>query len=129
MDEKKFMLKLDGFKLKDLRNRKKLSQTKLGAKIGLTYMAVSKYELNKVESPSMDMIQAFAKALGCRMEDICVETEGEGQGNTPRALGELSPELTKIVQELLNLPESDRQTVFQCVKSVLILTGKPRPVQ
>lgn len=53
----------------ELRKKKKLSQTELGEKLGVSNKAVSKWE-NGASYPSTDLILPLANALGVSVEEI-----------------------------------------------------------
>ena len=53
----------------ELRKKKKLSQTELGEKLGVSNKAVSKWE-NGAAYPSTDLILPLAEALGVSVEEI-----------------------------------------------------------
>jgi transcriptional regulator with XRE-family HTH domain len=49
--------------LKDLRKKKRLSQTKIGNALGVTYQMIQKYECGSTPL-SLDKIQVLSKELG-----------------------------------------------------------------
>ena len=51
-----------GNRIKELRNKKKLTQAELGAMVGLTYIQIGRYEIGK-SVPSSDVLQKLAPAL------------------------------------------------------------------
>jgi transcriptional regulator with XRE-family HTH domain len=51
-----------GDRIKELRVNKKLTQTELAQKVGLTYIQIGRYETQK-SSPSSDVLQKLAESL------------------------------------------------------------------
>ena len=49
-------------RIKELRRQKKLTQTELAQKVGLTYIQIGRYETGK-SAPSADILQKMADAL------------------------------------------------------------------
>lgn len=65
----------------ELRKKKKLSQTELGEKLGVSNKAVSKWE-NGAAYPSTDLILPLAKALGVSVEEILASISQSKQEKT-----------------------------------------------
>ena len=65
----------------ELRKKKKLSQTELGEKLGVSNKAVSKWE-NGAAYPSTDLILPLANALGVSVEEILASISQSKQEKT-----------------------------------------------
>ncbi len=59
-----------GMILREERKRKKLTQTELGEKLGLSKTAISKYE-NGTAMPPVDIMRSLAKILNVSMDYLC----------------------------------------------------------
>jgi len=57
-------------KMKELRDKVGINQTDLAAKVGITQAAISAIEIGLTESPSVDVAQKIAMALGTTVEEL-----------------------------------------------------------
>lgn len=62
-----------GYKIRECRKRKGLSQEELANKIGVKRAVVSKYETGKI-SPRIDTVQKIARALDVSVDELLGET-------------------------------------------------------
>ena len=65
-----------GDRIKDLRGRKKLTQTELAKLVELTYVQIGRYETGK-SNPSADVLQRLAQALDTTTDYLMKGTEDE----------------------------------------------------
>lgn len=59
--------------LQIMRERKKMTQTELASKSGLTQQAISKIENEETADPAGSTLYKLAKALCCAMEELISE--------------------------------------------------------
>ncbi len=78
---------LFGARLKALRKRKKLSQSRLGKAVGVHYNHIGRYECGKAY-PSTPVLVALSKVLGISVDSLVSETEPIPSAEpTPRTVG------------------------------------------
>lgn len=65
-----------GERIKELRQQKKLTQSDLAAKVGLTYIQIGRYETLK-SNPSADVLQRLAQALDTTADFLMKGTDDE----------------------------------------------------
>lgn len=66
-----------GFKIKDIRIKKGLTQKQLGEKCGMYESQIRKYENGKA-NPKMETLRKIAVALECNVSDLLDDTESAG---------------------------------------------------
>ena len=108
-----------GFRLRQVRMERGLSQTDLGKKVGLTKRMVSYYEAETEQSPPGDVVLKFANAL---------------QVSTDQMLGrrvikmKKDPKLARMLRRLeriASLPPNDQRAVLQHIEGLLARKSKP----
>ena len=64
------MIKPEGIgkRIRNAREKKKMTQEQLGSKIGISKSAISKIECGKQKEPNLDLINSIARELGVRAE-------------------------------------------------------------
>lgn len=63
-------------KLKEIREKRHISQRKLADSIGISIRTISRYE-NGYFNPTLCMVKSLAKALHVRMIDLCDDYDKE----------------------------------------------------
>lgn len=61
---------LRGDKVREMRKKRDLTQTELGAMVNLSQQHLTEYELDKHPNVSLRMVLRLCDALGCDIEDI-----------------------------------------------------------
>ena len=64
-------------RIKSLRKKAGLSQTSLSNKINVSQQAVAKWEIGAA-MPRADKLPELARALGCEIEELYKNEEGQG---------------------------------------------------
>lgn len=90
-------MKSIGFKIKNLRIEKSLTQHELGKRVGLSHSQIGLYELGK-SKPDSDMVEKLAKALDVHPAYFFVDQSDPGQ--TPDKLELRMIELQKENDQL-----------------------------
>ncbi len=65
-----------GERIKELRGKKKLTQSELAQLVGLTYIQIGRYETQK-SNPSADIVQKLAEVLDTTTDFLMKGTEDE----------------------------------------------------
>lgn len=97
-----------GQKIRMQRKLKKMTQEQLGNAIGVSKMAISKYERNIVDNMGRDKVMALSKILDIPIIDFLEssdETENFGQV-TPE---EFANEVRQLLNKTNNLTEQQKQ--------------------
>ncbi|MBD2207832.1 helix-turn-helix transcriptional regulator [Calothrix sp. FACHB-1219] len=63
--------------LKDIRNRRSLSQEKLAVLSGVSVSYIQKIEQNTIKRLSLEVLDKLCKVLGCQVSDLLEYTEDE----------------------------------------------------
>ena len=85
-----------GLKIRDLREKKGMTQRELAASLGVTDAAVSKWERGK-NFPDITLLERLGEVLGCRVSELLgLETGSEEE--IVRAVAELSREERKLIR-------------------------------
>ena len=102
--------------LKELRNRRELSQTEVAKALGISLRAYQNYEYGQRE-PNIEMINKLADFYGVTTDYLLGRDTGE-----PDTLDQLAAEFSmtalekKIVENYLSLPESMRGDLMEFLR-------------
>jgi transcriptional regulator with XRE-family HTH domain len=109
--------KISGFgtRVREIRQRKGVSQVELAKRLGVTQRGISYYE-NEANNPSMDVIDKIAAALGVSKR-MLIEYSDEPLEDEPKAIRSLQQRL-KIIPKLP--PEGQKYLV----ETIDMLAGK-----
>jgi transcriptional regulator with XRE-family HTH domain len=99
-----------GKKLRECRETKGLSQSKLALEVGLHHSIIGRYERDEAK-PTIDVVKAIAKALST--------TAGYLLGETSESVLIKDPIMLQRFQEISNLPEDDKKCVFSLLDAFL----------
>ena len=106
-----------GERIKDLRTKKKLTQSDLAKMVGLTYIQIGRYETEK-SNPSSDILQKLAQALdttsdylmnGASDELISAQLADKELLNQFKAVEKLSPEDKHLIKTFIDAFLTKRQ--------------------
>lgn len=106
-----------GERIKDLRTKKKLTQSDLAKLVGLSYIQVGRYETEK-SNPSSDVLQKIAQALdttndflmnGATHEMASSQLTDKELLNQFKAVEQLSPEDKNIIKIFIDAFLTKRQ--------------------
>ena len=97
-----------GTRIAELRKIKKWSQTDLAKKIEASREAIGKYERNEA-IPSVDIAKKIADAFDVTLDYLV----GEGTN------AQFDKKTVKRLEEISNLPENEKDTVFTVVDALL----------
>lgn len=100
--------KLFGKRIKELRERKKLTQEKLAGKIGLDLQTISRIETGYYFT-SFENLEKLARALDVSIADLF----------SLKHIKSKEELIKEISTELTNLPEKDVQKIYKLVFSYL----------
>ena len=105
-----------GNKIRELREKQGFTQTELGKKIGLSQKAVTSYE-RETREPGVETIQALAKALGVKVEDLFSGGANGSATKVPRTHRAAKNKRSLVVQELFEkLPPQEQRIVLKQIK-------------
>lgn len=96
-----------GERLTSLRKKKKLSQTELGKKIGISGDAYGRYERAEVR-PTIEMAVKIAKAMEVSLDYLTGSTDLE-----------LDNDMIKRIQYVTKLPEKEKECVYLFLDSFI----------
>ena len=65
------------FRLKEIRNLRKLSQNQLAVKINMSPTNLQRYEQGRVKSIPFDTLELFCEALDCEPGDLIVRVKDD----------------------------------------------------
>ena len=99
-----------GKKLRECREAKEFSQSKLAQELGLHHSIIGRYERDEAK-PTIDVVKGMAKALNT--------TVGYLLGETNDALLIKDPAMLERFQEISNLPEEDKKCVYSLLDAYL----------
>lgn len=106
-----------GERIKDLRTKKKLTQSDLAKLVGLSYIQVGRYETEK-SNPSSDVLQKIAHALGTTNDFLMNGATNEMASsqlsdkellNQFKAVEQLSPEDKNLIKTFIDAFITKRQ--------------------
>lgn len=101
--------------LKLLRKKKGLSQYDLADLTGFSQRMIAHYETHAIQ-PSLDKIEAIAKALGVKPADL-LASEGPTDGKIDASL--FDTRSLKKLQDILSLPPNDRADLYRMLNRML----------
>lgn len=102
--------------LKLLRKKKGLSQYDLADLTGFSQRMIAHYETHAIQ-PSLDKIEAIAKALGVKPADLLAsEDSTEDKGIDASRFDTRS---LKKLQDILSLPQNDRADLYRMLNRML----------
>jgi transcriptional regulator with XRE-family HTH domain len=99
-----------GKKLRECREAKEFSQSKLAQELGLHHSIIGRYERDEAK-PTIDVVKGMAKALNT--------TVGYLLGETNDALLIKDPAMLERFQEISNLPDEDKKCVYSLLDAYL----------
>lgn len=94
-----------GERLKDIRNKRKMSQTELAELSGLHYTQIGRYEKGK-SMPSSDVLSKFAEIFSISIDFLL---EGSSDDVAQSQINDR--DLLKQFKEIESLSEKDKETV------------------
>lgn len=109
-DEKQFFRQL-GSHIAALRKQQNLTQTQLGALLGLTQQMVASYEVGRRRVP-VSALPVLARTLSVSIETLIGE-------KAPPAKRGPAPQLQQKIERLTNLPKAQQRLVLQMLDGVL----------
>jgi transcriptional regulator with XRE-family HTH domain len=101
--------------LKLLRKKKGLSQYDLADLTGFSQRMIAHYETHAIQ-PSLDKIEAIAKALGVKPADL-LSTENFVDGEIDPS--KFDTRSLKKLQDILSLPQNDRADLYRMLNRML----------
>lgn len=110
-----------GLRLKEARQRRRLSQKELAALVGLHPRQISKYETG-TSYPTMAKLLEIMRALHTKAEELFSEIKVQGDEEPIQNI-----RLFERFKELQHLPQRDQQTVVDLIDAV-IAKGKIRQI-
>ena len=112
-----------GAKIATLRKARGLSQTDLGAKIGVTFQQIQKYEkgANRIAA---NRLQDIATALGMQPHDLFCEIYGQQEGGEPQPF--LSPE---ALQAASAFDAIQSRSMRRSLLELLLTAGAPQTAE
>ncbi|MBX9853173.1 MAG: helix-turn-helix domain-containing protein [Cytophagaceae bacterium] len=99
-----------GKKLRECREAKGFSQSKLAQELGLHHSIIGRYERDEAK-PTIDVVKGMSKALNT--------TVGYLLGETSDALMIKDPVMLERFQEISNLPDEDKKCVYSLLDAYL----------
>jgi transcriptional regulator with XRE-family HTH domain len=99
-----------GDRLKQIRKSQGLTQTELGARMGISQRLVAYYE-SEGGSPSPELVVRFAEALEVNPDALL----GTQKKKRPAAESPENVRVWKRFRRIQELPESDRKTVLRMI--------------
>lgn len=113
-----------GERLREWRDRRKLTQDQLARRIGVHRMTIAKLEAGQRAAPSAETLRDLAKALRVSMAALLGSTNPE----TEKALQDYegSPYYLQLVDEGNPIEEAEREFLRYVIESVWA-EGKPTP--
>jgi transcriptional regulator with XRE-family HTH domain len=103
-----------------LRKERGLSQAKLAELSGLSQRVISSYENGDVKPP-IDNIEALAKALNVKIEELLKTNGMQKSKNEYLQLDSRTLEKIKII---LSLPKRDRHIIYMLAETLLLKAKK-----
>jgi transcriptional regulator with XRE-family HTH domain len=106
-----------GERIKELRTKKKLTQSDLAKLVGLTYIQIGRYETEK-SNPSSDILQKLAQVLdttsdilmnGASDEAVSAQLADKELLNQFKAVEKLSPEDKHLIKTFIDAFLTKRQ--------------------
>lgn len=112
-DVKKLKKDCFGFRLRQVRMERGLSQTDLGKRVGLSKRMVSYYEAEAEQSPPGDVILKFANALMVSSDQLLGRRIMKTKTDPRKA------RLLKRLERIADLPSHEQRAVIQHLEGLL----------
>lgn len=106
-----------GQKIRMQRKLKKMTQEQLGNAIGVSKMAISKYERNIVDNMGRDKVMALSKILDIPIIDF-LESSDEPQSFEQLSLEELTNEVRQLLNKPNKLTEQQKQHLLSTLEFI-----------
>lgn len=106
-----------GQKIKEARNKKKLTQQKLGELIGVQKSAIAKYESGRVVNIKRSTLQKIASALDMRPSELIFESSPKDTANFHvKIISDF--ELMDALKEYYKLSEDNKRVIRDLIKNL-----------
>lgn len=101
-----------GWRIRQMRNLKKLSQEYLGERVGVSAQTIQRYECGEIHIPT-EALAICAKTLGAPVEHFFAETDHIPANNNINRIGLMA------AAEIMELPDDNiRKNVYYLVRSI-----------
>lgn len=100
-----------GDQIKLLRQTRGMTQIDLGKKIGLSKRMIAYYEIQSTRLPKIEVIQKFANALNCQVEQLIKKNE-----NPPE---KVNSKLWKKLRQVEKLDSPDQEAVINIIEHLI----------
>lgn len=104
---------LTGFRIRELRFARQMSQDQLGTLVGTSQRQISKYE-SGANDPTAHVLMLLAQHLGTTTDYLCGRTDNPELPN--RGMRDLSELERLAVIALRAVPEAKRQEIYKVVR-------------
>ena len=106
-----------GQKIKEARNKKKLTQQELGELIGVQKSAIAKYESGRVVNIKRSTLQKIASALDMRPSELIFESSPKDVANFHvRIISDF--ELMDVLKEYYKLSEDNKRVIRDLIRNL-----------
>jgi transcriptional regulator with XRE-family HTH domain len=106
-----------GQKIKEARNKKKLTQQELGELIGVQKSAIAKYESGRVVNIKRSTLQKIASALDMRPSELIFESSPKDTANFHvRIISDF--ELMDALKEYYKLSEDNKRVIRDLIQNL-----------
>lgn len=99
-------------RLKEQRERQKMSQSELARRIKISLRQMGRYEQGKTDPPA-DTLARIVKVLGCTSDYLLGLTAHPAQYSA-----EIDPQALEIARRIMEFPEHTRDTLIRIVESM-----------
>jgi len=99
-----------GKRLRECRERKGLSQQELAKLLNTSYTVIGKYERDEMK-PSVEVAKNISKLIGTTVGYLLGETEDSNIFK--------DPDMLKRFNDILSLPEADRNNLLYTIDAIL----------
>lgn len=106
-----------GQKIRMQRKLKKMTQEQLGNAIGVSKMAISKYERNIVDNMGRDKVMALSKILDIPIIDF-LESSDESENFEQVTPEEFAIEVRRLLNKTNNLTEQQKQHLLNTLEFI-----------
>lgn len=120
-----------GARIKNLRLRNKLSQTRLGEQVGVTFQQIQKYE-NGTNRVSASRLAQFAKFFGVPVAAFYSEVPANGAKSTKRirlAAGAADTNVNRLVKAFQGLKDKNLKAALLRVAEEMVRRKRPKPAR